>query len=225
MKKRRFSLSYANVISTLALFVALGGTAVATGVIDGKKIKRNSITGKQIKGKSVPGSDLRQNSVRGAQVRESTLGQVPRAASAGQAAVATRAGRADAADLASMALALAPAGAAGLIDRCPAGTQPYAGACFESDYQGPVTWPEAAEICGDAGGRLPGLEELEGFRQEPGITLHQQSEFTSAYLDVNGIESGGALTVGLYDNGGRAPGYSYGDSQGRFRCVFPATNR
>ena len=165
-EKKRFGLSYANVASTLALFIALGGTAFAAGLIDGKKIKPGSITGKQIKGKSVPGSDLRPDSVRGRQVLESSLRKVPRAA------------RADRSGLANQALTLSPAATASLRDRCPSGTTSYAGACIDTEPRGPMTWPAAAKECGDNGGRLIGLEELEGFRQQPGITL-DGSEFSS----------------------------------------------
>lgn len=218
-KKKRFGLSYANVVSTIALFVALGGTAVAAGLIDGKKIKPKSITGKQIKGKSVPGSDLKPDSVRGRQVLESSLRKVPRSARA------DRSVRADNSAVADLALALGPAATANLRDRCPTGTQPYAGVCIETDNRASTTWPLAARECGDAGGRLPGLEEMEGFRQRPGITLNAPYEHTSAYLDINGLASGGEMTVGISDGGGLAPGYDYGNSNARFRCVFPASNR
>jgi len=227
MRSRWPGISYANVVSTLALFVALGGTAVATGVLDGKKIKRGSITGKQIKARSVPGGDLRPNSVRGRQILERSLGKVPRAKladSAASAQVAEAATRATTAQEADLAAALSPALMARLTDACPEGTTAYAGACIESSVHGSGTWPAAAKACGDAGGRLPHLSELEGFRQLPGVTL-VGSEHTDTYLDINWIDPDGAYTVGLWDGGGRNPGFDYGNSTASYRCVFPATNR
>lgn len=89
----------------------------------------------------------------------------------------------------------------------------------------PATWPDAAEICGDAGGRLAGLEELEGFRSEPGVTLAFSGEHTSSYLGVNYIDLAGENTVTIRDNGSLASGNDYGESFAAFRCVFPSTNR
>ncbi len=224
MHLKRPKISYANVVSTLALFIALGGTAVATGVIDGKKIKRGSITGKQIKKRSVPGADLKPNSVRGRQILETSLGRVPSSVRAGSAGFAEVAARAESSAVADQADGLSSALIASLTDTCPAGTVPYAGACLDSSARGPSTWPTAAKTCGDAGGRLPGLAELEGFRQQPGVTL-DGTEHTAAYLDLNGLASGGEMTVGITDSGSLSPGLIYGTSNARFRCAFPATNQ
>ena len=229
MRSRRPLISYSNVLSTLALFVALGGTAVAAGVLDGKSIKKGSITGKQIKTKSVPGSDLRPNSIRGKQVLERTLGKVPRAKladtaeSARSSDHANTAGVADFATTAGVATGLSAALTELLADRCPAGTTSYAGVCFETSSRGPDSWPVAAKTCGDAGARLPHLSEIEGFRQEPGITLNG-TEHTGTYLDLNGLDPNGGSTVGIADNGSLMPGFTYGQSNARYRCVFPMTN-
>jgi hypothetical protein len=45
----RSKLSFANVISMIALFVALGGAAYAGGLINGAKLKPNSVKGRQVK--------------------------------------------------------------------------------------------------------------------------------------------------------------------------------
>lgn len=77
----RSRLTYANVVASIALFAALGGSVYAAARIDGADIKR----------KSIPGNRLKPDTVRGAQVRESSLGQVRRAAVANSAT--TLAGR------------------------------------------------------------------------------------------------------------------------------------
>ena len=60
--KGRFRLSYANVIATIALFIALcGGTATAAKiVITGKNIKNNTVTGKDVKNYSLQAKDLKK---------------------------------------------------------------------------------------------------------------------------------------------------------------------
>ncbi len=56
---KRSGVIYANVTSTLALLVALGGTgAYAADKIDGKTLKNESVTGKKIKDGSLTGGDL-----------------------------------------------------------------------------------------------------------------------------------------------------------------------
>ena len=55
MKKRP---SFTSVIALLALFIAIGGTATAAGLISGKSIKRGTITAKQIKKEAVTGAKI-----------------------------------------------------------------------------------------------------------------------------------------------------------------------
>jgi hypothetical protein len=62
-------LSYANVMSTLAVFIALGGSSYAA----------YSINGNAIKNRSIAGLKLRHNTLTGTQIRESALAAVPRA--------------------------------------------------------------------------------------------------------------------------------------------------
>lgn len=65
-------LTYANVVATLALFVALGGSAVAASLISGKSIKPRSI----------PGNRLKNHTVTGQQVNLGKLGKVRNAVNA-----------------------------------------------------------------------------------------------------------------------------------------------
>lgn len=80
MSRIKRQLSYANVVATLALLLALGaGTVVAASRINGKTIKKGSL----------PGNRLKRSSVKGGQVAESTLSKVPsaQAADAANAAI------------------------------------------------------------------------------------------------------------------------------------------
>ena len=64
--KLRSRLNYSNVMATVAVFIALGGTsyAVATGSIGSREIGNNSD----------PEQGLRNNDVRGKDVRNGTIG-------------------------------------------------------------------------------------------------------------------------------------------------------
>jgi hypothetical protein len=52
-------LSYANIASTLALFLALGGTAYAAATIGSADIVNNSIRGKDIHNHTIAGKDIK----------------------------------------------------------------------------------------------------------------------------------------------------------------------
>src|SRR6266508_992876 len=69
LHRLRKRLTYANAMSTLAVFVALGGSSYAAFTINGSTIKNRSIAGKK----------LRHNTLTGVQIKESQLGRVPRA--------------------------------------------------------------------------------------------------------------------------------------------------
>src|SRR5688500_9395995 len=68
----RKRLTYANVMSTLAVFIALGGSSYAAFTISGSEIKNRSIAGKK----------LRKNTLTGVHIRESRLARVPHAKTA-----------------------------------------------------------------------------------------------------------------------------------------------
>ena len=83
MQKIRKHLSYANVVSTLCLFVLLGGGAYAA-----IKLPKNSVTSKQVKNGSIKGIDLAKHSITATNVKLGSLlasdfaaGQLPGSAS------------------------------------------------------------------------------------------------------------------------------------------------
>jgi hypothetical protein len=69
----RSHLTYANTMSTLAVFFAVSGSSYAAIAINGASIKQRTIAG----------TKLRVDTVSGREVNESTLGQVPRARTVG----------------------------------------------------------------------------------------------------------------------------------------------
>lgn len=72
-------MTYANVASTMALVVALGGGGAAVAA---SMAPANSVGTKQVVNNSLKSPDLKNDGVKGADVKESTLEQVPSAASA-----------------------------------------------------------------------------------------------------------------------------------------------
>ena len=74
MRPIRERLSYANVIATVALFIALGlGTAYAADKIGSKDIAKNAIKSKHIKAGNVKNSDLAAGAVDSAKVADGSL--------------------------------------------------------------------------------------------------------------------------------------------------------
>src|SRR3954469_8206193 len=59
-------LSYANVVSSICLFIVLGGSAYAAATITGKNIKDNTVTSADVKNKSLLASDFKPGQLPGA---------------------------------------------------------------------------------------------------------------------------------------------------------------
>jgi hypothetical protein len=72
LDRLRGRLTYANVVATLALFIAMGGSSYAAFTITGKSVRNGSLTGK----------DVKRNSLTGRQIREGRLDTVRRARNA-----------------------------------------------------------------------------------------------------------------------------------------------
>lgn len=103
MKQIRRRLTYANVMSSIAVFLVLGGaTALAAGLaknsVGSKQIKKNAVTSAKIKNNAVTSAKIKNGAVSGAKVNLSTLGKVPSAANADNAANAGHASSADSAN-------------------------------------------------------------------------------------------------------------------------------
>jgi hypothetical protein len=129
-------LTYANVVATLALFIALGtGSSYAVSKISGSQLRNNSIAGKKLK----------RNTLGGKRIKESSLRTVPSARTA--ASVGGLTGQQ-------------------LLLRCPEGTLAAADVCFETQPRAPATYTTAVLQCGATDGpphpgrRLPTHNEL-----------------------------------------------------------------
>jgi hypothetical protein len=74
LSKLRSRLTYANVVATLALFVALGGSSYAALTVTGKNVKNSSLTGKDVKNSSLTTSDVKNRSLL---AKDFKTGQLP----------------------------------------------------------------------------------------------------------------------------------------------------
>lgn len=84
MQKLRLRLTFANVTSVLALFVALGGSAYAAA-----QLKKNSVGTTQLKKNAVTGAKVKDQSLTGKDIKLSKLGTVPAASHANTADTAS----------------------------------------------------------------------------------------------------------------------------------------
>jgi hypothetical protein len=128
MKKIRTRLTYGNVVATLALFVALGGTSafaasqlgknsvgtkqLKAGSVTTAKIKPDAVTEKKIADDAITTAKLKDLAVTGQKINLATLGTVPSADHATSAGHATSADGATTADRATTAERAATAGTA-----------------------------------------------------------------------------------------------------------------
>ncbi len=204
MKSLHERLTFANVVSVVALFVALGSGAYAV------TIGRNDVGAPQIARNAVGTSELKNNKTKGKDVDESSLGQVPSAASA------------DTADL------LDGQDSGSFRVGCPPGFTQAAGVCFENNRREVTTFRSALEACGGAASRLPTVSELFAFASMPGIVLSPPApgsadiEWTgNTFIDVNMFQAFGVLDNGTTDED--ISNFPFSEQLG-FRCVQPISN-
>jgi len=199
LKVPRPRLTYANVIATLALFVALGGSSYAALKISGREIQKKTITGQNIK----------PNTLGRKQIKESSLSAVPRALNAARLDGQT---------------------AEAFLVRCPDGTRPAAGVCFETQARPAVAYGSAVIECSlidnrsGAGRRLPTYNELMAALPQAEIQLAAGGELTS---EVSASPSEPGRVNALYvtsESGavGLTPDTFAGAKS--YRCVTPPLN-
>jgi hypothetical protein len=183
MKKRlRGKLTYANVVSSLCLFLLLGGgAAVAAGLaknsVGTKQLKKNAVTTVKVKNGAITEAKIAKGAVTaskiadglltGAQIDASTLGTVPSAHVAGTASTANVANTAETAKSLTPSEPWHVVGAPGepefLGTWFSVGTS-YGPVAFYKDQTGVV------HLKGPAGNAVPGEEIFRlppGFRPDP----------------------------------------------------------
>jgi hypothetical protein len=84
VKHIRLRLTYANVMATIAVFIALGGASYAA-----INLPKNSVGSKQIKKNAITTAKIKNGAVSGAKIKASSLGTVPSATHADNATIAS----------------------------------------------------------------------------------------------------------------------------------------
>jgi hypothetical protein len=87
VKQIRKRLTYANVMSSIAVFLVLGGaTALAAGLaknsVGSKQLKKNSVTTAKIKNNAVTAAKIKNGTITGSKINLGSLGTVPSATNA-----------------------------------------------------------------------------------------------------------------------------------------------
>jgi hypothetical protein len=80
----RERLTYANVLSTVAVFIALGGisygaTQLPKNAVGSKQLKKNAVTGAKIKKQTITANKFKNGTLTGTQINLAALGTVPTA--------------------------------------------------------------------------------------------------------------------------------------------------
>ncbi len=194
-------LSYANVMSTLAVFIALGGSSYALVRVDGKQLKNRSVSGKKLK----------RNTLGGATVKESSLGTVPRA---------SRAGRAE-------TLQGFVPGQFKL--NCPADTKYVSGVCIERNPRAAAPYGVARVVCEARDRRLPAYQELAGIVSDSDVPFGAGGELAAEVYppppgnpSPDGEIPNALVVVNQFGRVGVTPNTLAGEKA--FRCVAYPSN-
>lgn len=84
--------TYANVVASLALFVALGGTGYAAVTITGGNVKDSSLTGRDIRNNTIAGADVKNGSLLS---KDFKAGQLPAGATGAPGAAGAKGDKGD----------------------------------------------------------------------------------------------------------------------------------
>ncbi len=183
-------LSYANVMSTLAVFIALGGSSYAVSRIDGEQLKNRTVAGKKLK----------RDTLGGVTIKESRLGKVRRA---------RRADRAD-------TLQGFVPGQFKL--RCPPNTKYNAGVCIERTPRAPAPYGGARVACESEQRRLPSYQELAGIVSDSDIPFDPGGELAAeVYPPSSGDIEDALIVINEFGRVSTTPDTFAG--RRAFRCV------
>jgi hypothetical protein len=214
MRRMRTHLSYANVVASLALFVALGGTSYAVLHIGSGDVTDNSLRSRDVRNGTLRSRDLRDRTVRAHDVRrnglgsqvikESALGTIPRAAEA------ERVGGATAQDLRL---------------RCPADTLSKVGVCIETAPRTPDGFITSVNRCEQVGRALITMPQLDAYARSNG-PLPQPEWTANVYRNPDNGPTAVEQLEAVVLQGGADVSYDrvHVPVQHAFRCVALPSN-
>jgi hypothetical protein len=236
-------LSYANVMATLAVFIAAGGSSYAVARLNGS----------QIRNRTIDHTKLKRHTLSGTEVNLGRLGKVPTASRADSSNISRRAGSADTATHASSADTAINAGSAanathaGSSDNatnaanastlgglapssfkvgCPSDTTPVAGECVETASRAATSWISAEANCGAAGRRMASIGGLIAFGKA-NTTAMTAAEWVDTFYEAV-TSMGGAPTLNSVrvqaNGGGVTVGRTDSNTSQPYRCVTGPTN-
>ena len=201
----RQRLTYANVMATVAVFIALGGSSYAALQIDSDDIANNSVRGADVRNRTLSDLDIKRNGLTGRTIRESRLGRVPRARDTDRLGGLT---------------------ASDLLLKCPEGTFLIADVCVETTPRSAANYDAAINACATAeptrspGRRLPMYGELRSALS--GVQLAPGGEFTAdVYATPARPGDFDALVVNTQGGGVEAVASNVAKA---FRCVTDPRN-
>ena len=167
MSRMRKRVSYANVVATLALFIALGGTSYAVLHVGSDDVVDNSLRSRDVRNDTLISRDLRDRTIRARDVHRNALGsQVIKESSLG---IVPRAGEADRLDGVT---------AQDLKLKCPADTVSKGGACIETVPRSPDGFITAVNRCEQVGRALVTMPQLDMYARSNGPLV--QAEWTAS---------------------------------------------
>ncbi|HEY3492522.1 MAG TPA: hypothetical protein VGK43_06195, partial [Solirubrobacterales bacterium] len=101
---------------------------------------------------------------------------------------------------------------------CKAGTELFAGACWQSEpSSSALNAPAAAGACASQGGELPDALSLVAFSQRPGVTLAEGGEWSS---DIASFTTVNAFSIAIVTSTGEVD-TAVSTATKKFRCVLP----
>jgi hypothetical protein len=210
LKTIRSHITYANVMATIAVFIALGGASYAA-----VKLPAKSVGTKQIKKGAVKTAKLGREAVKAGKIAKGAI-VTTRLRNGAVTSEKVADGSLLAQDFAAGQLPAAPQGSAASID-CPAGTSLVVGVCFETSTRAPEITVLAMSDCGDDGRRLPSQSELVSYGRST-FTSQPPAEWAGGLI-YNGSEIG-AMTVAAW-SADQSFVFKASGSEVPYRCVVP----
>jgi hypothetical protein len=201
------NLTYGNVVGTMALFVALSGSAYAAlrvppNSVGNRQLKAGSVTTGKIANAAITAAKVAEHSLTGTDVDLAALGTVPQAANAQNASNANAVG--------------------GHAATCPQGTTLIRGLCFDSHSNPEAPNLEAAALdCAAKGGYLPTPMQLystQGTLQLGSGLSPSQHQFTDTLYSVPPTNNSYTTIV---INGSGLPTEQPAGDPSAYYCVYP----
>jgi hypothetical protein len=230
MKRARSKLTYANVISTLALFLVIaGGSAFAAG-----KLGKNTVGTRQIKNNAITTAKIKDGAVTGSKIATSSLGTVPSATNAAHATTADTASRATTADSATSAGNAQTVGgktAAQITAEskvtCPAGMKAQSGLCFETSPRPANLLATAIFVCSAEGLWMPTLGQLLAYERHY-ETSAPPAEWSEPITWDGTTDQWAYVASGVMASGGLPSAANFSvakaSTEHPYRCVSAPTN-